>query len=162
FPGEIIHVLYAGCGPFAPLCLPLLPLLAGHRVHFTLLDVHARAIVSVQAILAALGLQGENIDCLVCDVTEYRNTDNRRLHLVVSETMQRALEKEPQVAVLMNMAPQLAAGGLMVPETIAVEAVLTDLSQELAGNGVAPESSMRALKPKPWTGRIRLGRILEV
>jgi hypothetical protein len=44
FPGEVIQVLYAGCGPFAPLCLPLLPLLAGQAVHFTLLDVHARAI----------------------------------------------------------------------------------------------------------------------
>src|SRR5215475_10677268 len=67
FPGEVIHVLYAGCGPFAPLCLPLLPLLAGQAVHFTLLDVHARAIESVQAIMAALRLQGANVDCLVCD-----------------------------------------------------------------------------------------------
>src|SRR5262249_38287209 len=40
FPGEVIHVLYAGCGPFAPLCLPLLPLLAGQAVRFTLIDVH--------------------------------------------------------------------------------------------------------------------------
>lgn len=58
FPGEIIHILYAGCGPFALLCLPLLPLLAGQAVHFTLLDVHARAVESVQAILAAWRLDG--------------------------------------------------------------------------------------------------------
>jgi hypothetical protein len=153
FPGEVIHLLYAGCGPFAPLCLPLLPLLAEQAVHFTLLDVHERAIESVETILGALQLKGTKVDCVVCDATRYYNADHRPLHVIVSETMQRALEKEPQVAILMNTAPQLTAGGLMVPEMIAVDAVLTDLSQELGGNGVVA---------KPWSGRIPLGRILEV
>ena len=160
FPGEVIHVLYAGCGPFAPLCLPLLPLLAGKAVHFTVLDVHARAIESVQAILAALRLEAGNVECLVCDATRYHNPDHRRLHVIVSEAMQRALEKEPQVAILMNLAPQLMEGGLMVPEMIAVDAVLTDLSQEPGGDNVVAEPSASALKI--WSGRIPLGRILEV
>lgn len=160
FPEETIHVLYAGCGPFAPLCLPLLPLLAGEAVHFTLLDVHTRAIESVQTIMAALRLEGANIECVVGDATRYRTPDHHPVHVVVSEAMQRALEKEPQVAILMNTAPQLTAGGLMVPEMIAVDAVLTDLSRELGGNGVAAGPSAHALKP--WSGRIPLGRILEV
>lgn len=153
FPGEIIRILYAGCGPFAPLCLPLLPLLAGQAVHFTLLDVHARAVESVQAILAALRMDGIKVDCLVCDATRYRHPDQQRLHVIVSETMQRALEKEPQIAILMNTAPQLVPGGLMVPETIAVDAVLTDMAQELGGNGHVPG---------PWSNRVPLGRILEL
>jgi hypothetical protein len=153
FPGEVIQVVYAGCGPFAPLCLPLLPLLAGQAVRFTLLDVHARAVECVQAILAALRLEGGNAECLVCDATRYRHPDDRRLHVVVSETMQRALEKEPQVAILMNLAPQLTAGGLMVPERIAVDAVLTDLSREFGGDGV---------RPQPWSGRVALGPVLEL
>jgi hypothetical protein len=160
FPGEGIQVLYAGCGPFAPLCLPLLPLLARQAVHFTLLDVHARASESVQTILAALGLRGANVSCLVRDATHYRHPGQRPLHVLVSETMQRALEKEPQVAILMNTAPQLTAGGLMVPEMIAVDAVLTDLSRELGGNGGVAGPRAHALKP--WSGRIPLGRILEV
>jgi hypothetical protein len=160
FPGEAIHILYAGCGPFAPLCLPLLPLLAEEAVHFTLLDVHARAIESVESILAALQLKSTKVDCVVCDATQYQNPRHRSLHVVVSETMQRALEKEPQVAILMNTAPQLTAGGLMVPEMISVDAVLPDLSQELGGNGFVAEPSAHALKP--WSGRIPLGRIVEV
>jgi hypothetical protein len=160
FPGDIIRVLYAGCGPFAPLCLPLLPLLARQTVHFTLLDVHARAMESVQAIMAALRLEGANIECLVGDATHYRRPKQRPLHVIVSETMQRALEREPQVAILMNTAPQLTAGGLMVPEMIAVDAALTDLSQELGSNGVAAGPSAAAVKP--WSGRIPLGRILKV
>lgn len=159
FPREVIHVLYAGCGPFATLCLPLLPLLAGQKVRFTLLDVHARSIESVQAILAALRLDTGNIDCLVYDATRYRNPENRPLHVVVTETMERALEKEGQVAIQMNTAPQLTVGGLMVPEMIAIDAVLTDLSREFRGNGSAQEPSAAA---QPWSGRVRLGRILEV
>jgi hypothetical protein len=153
FPGDVIQVLYAGCGPFAPLCLPLLPLLAGQAVHFTLLDVHARAVESVQAILAALRMEGVKVDCLVCDATQYRHPDQQPLHVIVSETMQQALEKEPQVAILMNTAPQLVPGGLMVPEMIVVDAVLTDMAQELAGHGRVPE---------PWSNRVPLGRILEL
>ena len=153
FPGEVIHVLYAGCGPFAPLCLPLLPLFAEQAVRFTLLDIHARSVESVKRILAALRLETANVECLVGDATHYHNPGDRPLHVVVSETMQRALEKEPQIAILMNMVPQLTAGGLVVPEMIAVDAVLTDLSRELGGNGVVPE---------PWSGRLPLGRILEV
>jgi hypothetical protein len=160
FPGEVIHVLYAGCGPFAPLCLPLLPLVAGQPVRFTLMDVHARAVESVQAILAALRLGDGNVDCRVGDATNYRRHADQPLHVIVSETMQRALEKEPQVAILMNLAPQLSAGGLMVPEMIAVDAVLTDLSRELGVDGVRPQPSAPALKS--WPGRIPLGRILEV
>ena len=76
FPEEIIHVLYAGCGPFAPLCLPLLPLLTGEALHFTFLDVHARAVESVQTILATLRLDGVKVDCLVCDATRYRHRTN--------------------------------------------------------------------------------------
>jgi hypothetical protein len=51
------------------------------------------------------------------------------------------------------MAPQLTPGGLMVPETIAVDAVLTDMAHELGGNGRVPE---------PWSNRVPLGRILEL
>jgi len=41
----------------------------------------------------------------------------------------------------------------MVPETIAVDAVLTDMSQELGGNGRGSG---------PWSNRVPLGRILEL
>jgi hypothetical protein len=44
---------------------------------------------------------------------------------------------------------------------IAVDAVLTDLSRELGGNGVVP-SMPGPCRPEPWAGRVPLGRILEV
>jgi hypothetical protein len=61
-----------------------------------------------------------------CDASSYRHTDGE-IHLLIIEALQRALEKEPQVALVLNLAPQLSDGGLMVPERVSVEAWLGTL-----------------------------------
>lgn len=118
FPGEPIEVLYAGTGPLAPLLLPLLPL---PDVRCTFLDVDARSL----ELLRELGPPGPIVHA---DATEY--VHGAPLHLVVSETMQRSLADEPFLAILENLRPQLAPGGLFVPERVTVDAVLIDPERE--------------------------------
>ena len=64
-----------------------------------------------------------------------RLTLEEPVHVVVAETMQQALTKEPQLAVTAHLAGQLARGGVFIPEAVRVEATATDLEREFGMTG---------------------------
>lgn len=132
FPGVAIEVLYAGCGPFAPLALPVATQFRPHELQFTLLDIHQPSLDAARRIFHAVGADAWLRGCIRCDAASYRREDDLPIHVVIAEAMQAALDKEPQVAITANLAPQLAAGGILVPEKITVSACLCELRSEFA------------------------------
>lgn len=156
FPGQALEVLYAGCGPYAPLAIPLTTRFTADEIQFTLLDVHQRSLDAARLIFKSLDLGAFVRDYQQCDASSYRHPAQRALHLVVTETMQAALLCEPQVSIVMNLAPQLCDGGILIPERVAIDACLWDLEYKPSpishGNeGLLPEMT-----------RIHLGRVAEV
>jgi hypothetical protein len=145
--GAPVEVLYAGCGPFAPLALPLASRLGPQEARFTLMDVHELSVAMARRTTDALGLGDSVRSCLHADATTW--TSPAPLQVVVAEALERALEREPQVAILANLAPQLAPGGLIVPERIVVEACLADASREVLPVG----------DPRPSRLRVPLGTV---
>jgi hypothetical protein len=123
-PKSPVHVLYAGCGPFAPLAIPLATQFSVNDVQFTLLDIHQRSLDAARQIVETFGLANFIKDYVQADATSYRHDGATPIHLVVTETMQRALSGEPHLAVTANLAPQLCEGGLLIPEEVCVEACL--------------------------------------
>ncbi|MFL5057115.1 MAG: hypothetical protein ACJ8DE_17980 [Microvirga sp.] len=147
FSERPLDILYAGCGPFAPLGLLLTHCFSPLDVRFTLIDIHELSLSSARRVFEAFG-RGEFIgDCWACDAATYRHPT--AMHVVIAETMQRALQKEPQVAVILNLAPQLKEGGILVPEAITVRSALYDARHEFG-----PIASARI--------RIDLGPLLEL
>jgi hypothetical protein len=128
--GSPVEVLYAGCGPFAPLALPVAARLGPEAARFTLMDVHDRSVEMARATTEALGLGGCVRAFLHADATVW-TSPGPAPHLIVAEALERALEREPQVAIMANLAPQLAPGGFVVPERISVEACLADARREV-------------------------------
>ncbi|MBL7806151.1 MAG: hypothetical protein JNL02_20580 [Saprospiraceae bacterium] len=142
FPGTPIHVLYAGCGPFATLMLPLVPLLKENSAVFTLLDVWPENVQSVKRLIDAFQAESFVREIAVADAVRYRIDPNGRAHVLVMELLQAGLSKEPQVAALANLAPQLLPGGIVLPERIRVNAGL-----------LHPGKDMRRMTDPDWAGQ---------
>ena len=126
-----IHVLYAGSGPYATLAIPLMTLFPPEDMRFTILDIHPVSIESVKSIVARLQLEKSVASYVVADACRYTIPDGEIPDVIVSETMDAALENEPQVAIMRHLLGQ-APGARLVPESIQIDAVLLDTCKEPA------------------------------
>ncbi len=130
FANRPIEILYAGCGPFATLLLPLLGRFNAGELTVHLLDIHQRSLDSVDLLISDFGLQAHRINCLQGDACDYQHPNHP--HVIIAETMQKSLEQEPQFAVTANLAPQLHPEGIFVPQKIEVDLCLAKLNNETA------------------------------
>jgi hypothetical protein len=163
FPDTAIEILYAGCGPFAPLAIPLTSRFSPDELRLTLLDIHQQSLDAAQRIFQAFGLTSFVRDYIQGDAAYYRHEAPHAIHIVVVEAMQAALEKEPQVAITANLAQQLCPRGIFIPERIAVDGYLCDLTKEFT---VFPVETYAADSLPAGSGRgksgVKLGGILEL
>jgi hypothetical protein len=111
--GRPVRVLYAGCGPFALLALPVMAVLSAAQVQFAILDVHAETLAYARELIATLGLDGHVAGYICADAAAYRIPAGAMPDVIVSETMNTALGKEPQVAILRNLHAQAPAAALL-------------------------------------------------
>lgn len=125
-----VRVLYAGCGPCAPLLLPLLGRYPAVQLQVQLLDVHAGSLAAAEQLCALAGVSDRLQPGLCADAATLELSDTQRPQVLVAELMQRALAKEPQVAVLLHLLPQCAADTVLVPECIEIRLALADLGRE--------------------------------
>ena len=133
FPGERIHIVYAGCGPYATLLLPLTTQFTPEQIELTLIDIHKPSIEAVQNLIEAFEIEPYIYRCVQTDAITYRHPPEKPLHMVVSETMQAGLDQEPQLAITRNFLPQLKKNGLFIPEAIEITATLSKSTEEDVG-----------------------------
>jgi hypothetical protein len=163
FPDTQLEILYAGCGPFATLLLPILGKFPAGELKLYLLDIHQRSIDSVELLLSHFELGAHTVHTISADACHYKHHQN--LHLIVAETMQKSLEQEPQFSVTANLAPQLCPGGIFVPQEIEVALCLADLENTGPRCPLAtvctltPENAVTQIKKaqhNPQTGKLEL------
>jgi hypothetical protein len=128
-----INLLYAGCGPFATLVIPLLGKYLNDgadlsQLNIHLLDIHQTSLDSVSLLLNYFDISTSNITLIQANACTYQHREP--LHLIISETMQKSLEQEPQFTITANLAPQLSADGIFIPERIVVQLCLGQWKSE--------------------------------
>jgi hypothetical protein len=119
-----VHILYAGTGPFATLVLPLIARFSSQELQFTLLEVNEDSYKCVNKLFEILNLKEYIHHSVQVDATQWKLPVDLGIDIFLSETMQRALKCEQQVAICMNIIPQLSPKILMIPENIVLNAAL--------------------------------------
>lgn len=151
------RVLYAGCGPYATLALPLMAVYPPEQAVFTLLDIHRDCLDSAAALISSFGLS-EAVEAYECtDAARYRIPEGAKPDVIVSETMAVCLHNEPQVMIARNLLAQAPAARL-VPRSVRVDAYTLDPGRE---HLLLPADHAGPI-PEPQRDRIPLGKIFEL
>jgi len=120
-PGERISILYAGCGPFATLSLPVTAIFTPDDIGFTVLDIHEASIQNAKRIIRLLGLRNYFDEYVCQNALDYFAThQEKKFDVIITETMASALFDEPQAAITTKAAPLLKKNGIFVPERIVI------------------------------------------
>jgi predicted RNA methylase len=152
FPGQRIHILYAGCGPYATLLTPFTTRFTKDEIAFHLLDINEVSLTAAKKLYQGLQIEDYVVEWICGDATTYRLPNDLTIHLVISETMLNALRKEPQVEIMLNLVPQLDDKALFIPDNITVSAELLDSYKE----------TYRYLEPEKTPERLNLGTIYSI
>jgi Methyltransferase domain len=120
FPGKTIQVLDAGCGPYALLPLLATQFFSPQQVQFTVVDIFEENLASAKTLISNPGLTAYFSDFILTDATTFQWPGKAGPDIVISETMNKAFEKEPQVAITLNLAVQMPPHGIKLPQTISV------------------------------------------
>jgi hypothetical protein len=129
--GRAVHILYTGTGPFATLMLPLIARYSEAQVQFTLLEVNDTSFNCLQKLINTLHLEKYIRRIEKADATTWNLTTNEPVDIFICETMQQGLGKEPQVALCMNIVPQLQSQTIIIPQQITLHAALIDLQKRM-------------------------------
>ncbi len=125
-----VRVLYAGCGPWATIAVPLMTTFRSDEAVFTLMDIHIESIKSVMEIVGKLELNDHVSKFEIADAASYRIEAGDRPDIILIEMMRAGLEAEPQVAVAMNLMRQMP-DALMIPEAVSIDVALMCAAQAI-------------------------------
>ncbi|WP_299335931.1 hypothetical protein [uncultured Psychroserpens sp.] len=112
-----LQVLYAGTGPFATLLLPVLLRYPNANISYTFLEINPISLKLVKHVVSTLGLDNYDISFVQDDASCYRY-GAQQPDIIISETMQRALDKEQQVPIFYNLMQQAKPEAIFIPEKI--------------------------------------------
>lgn len=124
-----IVVLYTGTGPFATLILPLLTRYSPDELKFLLLEINPISVASLKKVVSGLKASEYVVGIYQEDALSFEIPNPYLVDIVIIECLQRALAKEPQVAIAHHLVPQLKENVILIPEQIRLHLALFNHSK---------------------------------
>lgn len=156
-----INIFYAGCGPYATLILPLLPLFDKGEIGAVLIDINASSLESVQSLVSKIGLEEYDLQLIENDAITYKIPEDFIVDLAISETMHYALTREPQVAISKNIIRQLRSQAIFIPQEIRIDLTYTFFDYEpYFGKAINEVKGYKELQPYPY--KVFVDRLLTI
>lgn len=136
-PGKPVTVLYAGTGPFATLLTPLTTVFGPKELQLILLEINPASMECLEKTIRVFNMQPYILDKVLADAAAYHIPEAQQPDIILSETMNYALYKEPQVSIFANLSGQ-RPGAMLIPETITVEAALIERDDTGTNSRIIP------------------------
>lgn len=162
-----IHLVYPACGPFAPLLFPLLAYYQNHSLYgpddlqVTLIDMQQGAVISLQAMVKAMGLSDYIHDIQCKDAMDYQSRGP--VHVVLLEAMQHGFSREGHLALAQHFAKLLEPEGIMIPEKITIRAVLNIGQREFVDQwNQVSNCEWQNMSEQVLSERTELGEVLTI
>ena len=120
-----VQILYAGTGPYATIVLPLLYLFCEEEISITTIEINNNSYAAANHLIRKLKKEKHFDSSLLADAITY--APNRKFDIIISETMDKALTREPQLAIFSNLINYLSPSGHLIPECIKVDLVASSI-----------------------------------
>ena len=117
-PGELIHVFYAGCGPYAPFITLVAPFFKSDEIQFCLLEINKTSLESAKNLINSLELSNYVKAFYLADAVTFKIPNPDSFHMLISETLDAILYRECYVPILFNFLPQLNKNITLIPENV--------------------------------------------
>ncbi|MBN3521075.1 phytanoyl-CoA dioxygenase [Algoriphagus lutimaris] len=120
YPGKVIQIFYAGCGPYAPFLTLIAPLFSSDKIQFTLLEINENSLNSAKRLIRSLNLTNFLKTDFLEDAVTVQVPDPSHYHILISETLDALLYRECYVPILNNLLPQFDPEVTLIPENVTI------------------------------------------
>ncbi|WGH74871.1 phytanoyl-CoA dioxygenase [Tenacibaculum tangerinum] len=120
-PDETIHILYAGCGPYAPFMTLVAQLFSPNEIQFSLLEINKLSLHHAKELIEKLELTDFVADFYEADAVTFSIPNAEKYHILFSETLDALLYRECYVPILFNLVPQLPEATTIIPNNVLIK-----------------------------------------
>ena len=127
-PNIPVKILYAGTGPFCTIILPILYLSKVNQISITTLEINTDSYSFSKKVISSLGKEGYFDSMQLINALDFHSDEP--FDIIISETMDKALSREPQLAIFSHLSKFISETGTLIPQNIKVDLVASSVFLE--------------------------------